>query len=51
MLPQSYNFSHGLCLNHLLQVFKKVIKEIKFPHSDILIGLMRCLIYLEEIKC
>ena len=50
MIHQSYKISHGLCLNNLLQVWLIVNQRDQVPRSDILIGLMRCIIWLEEGK-
>ena len=51
MFPEPYQFSHGLCLNFFFKFFSYVIKDIRLPHSDILIGMMKCILWLEAVKC
>ena len=51
MLPESYKFSHGLCLNNLLQVLLIGNQRYKVPRSYILISLMGFIIWLEEVNC
>ena len=41
MLPQSYTFSHGLCLNHLLHVLLICNQKDQVLRSDISIRLIR----------
>ena len=48
MLPQSYKFSLGHCLNNSPQIWLKVNQRDQVPLLDVIIRLMRCLVWLEE---
>ena len=50
MLPQSYEFSHGFCLNNFLQVWLIGNQRDQVTRSNILIVRMRFLVWLEVGK-
>ena len=51
MLHQSYEFSHGLCLNNFLQVCLIFNQRDQVPpFRYILIRMMRCIFWLEEVN-
>ena len=45
MLPQSYKIYHGLFLNNFPCLLLINKKEITYPRSDILIGVVRSLVW------
>ena len=48
MIPQSYTFSRGFCLNNLLQVWLIGNQIYLVPRLYILIRLIRCIFWLEK---
>ena len=47
MIPQSYEFSRGLCLNNFPQVLFAGNQRDQVTHPDISIGRIRCIVWLE----
>ena len=51
MLPQSYEFYHGLCLNNFLKVWLIVNQRYRVSPFRYINWDYECLVLLGEVKC